>query len=164
MQLSVRVAVTGDLGAPAIEAGWRAALPKMLEVIRQRAFDNLSGRVVGIRRGRLRGSLRAEVLGSGRLPAGRVGAGWFTGAILERGARPHEIRARRRSLLRFRVAGRWITAASLHHPGVSARFWLAKSAEESQAGLQALALGEFDTTLNRRVATPAPAVPEAASG
>lgn len=153
MQLRGRLRVSGTtISSLDVAEAWRRALPAMLRAIRTRAFANLSGRLVGVRKGELRGSLR-EVIEprGGGLPAGRVGAEDFKGAIFEGGAAPHEIRASRGRHLRFQIRGRWITPTRVQHPGIRPRRWLATAVDESQPDLDRILRQEFELALERRL-------------
>lgn len=174
MDLRGRLRVTGTtISGVDIAEAWRRALPAMLRTIRIRAFSNLSGRLVGVRRGDLRGSLR-EVIESrgGRLPAGRVGSTDFKGAIFEGGAAAHDIgpgamdltrgrrgprgrpyRLQRRGgrLLRFQIGGRWITTALVRHPGIRPRRWLATALDESLPDMDRILMLELQRSFEQRV-------------
>lgn len=139
----------------------------MLRTIRTRAVANLSGRLVGVRSGGLRGSLREVIEARGaRLPAGRVGAMDFKGAIFEGGARPHGIgpRALRRNrrgaltrrfrggrLLRFQIGGRWITTGLVQHPGIQPRRWLVTAVDESLPDIDRIMTLELERAFEQRV-------------
>jgi hypothetical protein len=58
---------------------------------------------------------------------GAVTAGGAT-QFLEKGTRPHIIRARRAAALRFEMGGRVVFARSVHHPGTRARPFLTEAA------------------------------------
>lgn len=47
-------------------------------------------------------------------------------AVLEKGSRPHVIRARRKSVLKFKIGGQWISKKSVRHPGTPAYHFLSK--------------------------------------
>lgn len=144
-----------------IADAWRQAVPKLLRPIWDRARENLSGRLVRVRSGKLRATVVAGISGAGsrsRLPVGHVGSNHPIAHILEGGARPHEIRGTHGPLL-LRVFGRWIRKDVIHHPGVRPRRWLATAAEESLGDLDRLLLAEYQQTFERRLRaqTPAPA-------
>jgi len=146
----------------------------MLRAIRTRAAANLSGRLVGVRSGKLRGTVR-EVIEQrgGRLPAGRVGSNHPIAPILEGGARPHAmgprtfrtgrggkllLRGRLHApvfrggrLLRFKIGGRWIATRRVLHPGVQPRRWLATAVAESQPDIDRIMTLELERAFEQRV-------------
>jgi hypothetical protein len=152
MEIRSQIKVQGQISPVVIAEGWRAALPKMLRLIRDRAELSLGSRVRS-RRGRLRASLWEHIEQGGKdLPTGRVGASHFTGAILEGGARPHLIEAGSDYRLKFRIGRRWLSPRRVRHPGLRPRRWLATAVEESRAELEQVLGADIAAALGRAVA------------
>lgn len=57
--------------------------------------------------------------------------GSFVARILDGGAKPHVIEAKKKPALVFRVGGNTIFAKKVHHRGVKSRGFVTKAAEES---------------------------------
>jgi predicted NAD/FAD-dependent oxidoreductase len=82
------------------------------------------------RTGKLRGSIAM-----GRTDTGRYGARYIVGAkpkyalFVEAGTKAHIIEPRRKSVLRFKVAGQWVAAKKVNHPGTRARKFMYEASE-----------------------------------
>lgn len=103
-----------------------------------RRVEGNARRLVGIKSGRLKASIGSRIVRSN--PGYNVEV--FAGGTPETaryvmphhdGARPHQIRARRKRALKFQVGGRTVFAKSVNHPGNRANPFLLRAAQ--QAGL-----------------------------
>lgn len=84
--------------------------------------------------GRLRASGRMDFRITGRGPIGKVEYPVRYAAAVEDGTAPHIIKARKRKVLKFQMAGKTVFATSVHHPGTPARPFLTRAAREIAAG------------------------------
>ena len=119
-------------------------LNRLLQQIAGKVIAKLSGEVVKVRTGVLRGSVGIEFAKrSGTNIEGSIyaaGGPAFYGTILERGARPHEIVAVKARALAFQMNGRKVFARSVSHPGITGR-WFMKSTRDEIAARVATELG-----------------------
>lgn len=153
MELRSRFHIPEGIDAAAVDRAVARTLPRIVKVIGVRAYTNLSGRLVGVRRGLLRRGLVARVEGAGttaKAVVGIQGRRGFVGRLLETGVRPHEIKARER-LLRFRRAGSFFATASVQHPGVRPRRWLRTALEESSNDIELILRSEISAVMRERV-------------
>jgi phage gpG-like protein len=135
LPLRIETRTTGDLALlPKLErASFQAMQRSVLRVLR-RAMQNLTGRFLRVRTGRLRASLTARAFVLGNEVVGVVGTNVFYGRIHEEGVpHPWPIVPRRKKALRFTVGGKVVFARRVMHPGLKARPWLSTAAEESRA-------------------------------
>lgn len=77
--------------------------------------------------GNLRALHRMSKRSGKRKVVGKVTSAADYSMAVHNGARPHVIRARRAKALRFQQGGRIVYRASVNHPGVRARPWLARA-------------------------------------
>lgn len=87
-----------------------------------------------VRTGRLRSSIRAEPPRFFSLRGSvKVGSDLEYAAFVNDGTRPHQIRPRNASVLRFTVGGRVVYAKVVNHPGTKARPFLDRALREVAA-------------------------------
>lgn len=85
--------------------------------------------------GRLRASIRGEYRRTWTLrPQFTVGSDVEYAGFVNDGTRPHQIRPRNASVLRFRVGNRWVYARVVNHPGTRPRPFLDRALREITAG------------------------------
>lgn len=85
--------------------------------------------------GRLRASIRIEARRTLSLRSVyTVGSDVSYAAMVHDGTRPHTIRPKSASVLRFRVGGRYVYAKVVHHPGTRARPFLDRAVREVAGG------------------------------
>jgi len=146
--------------APAgLSKAMRDAMQRSLDVVYRKVSDNLTGRVLHVRTGRLRQSIQTSVEDGGQ--KGRIGTNVEYAAIHEYGGqtKPHVITARGRALRfvspRFigpakltakgklakrQTAGSIVFARKVNHPGstIPARPWLRPALRDSQEEIAAI--------------------------
>jgi len=112
---------------PALLGTWRDIVADVFA----RSQRKLSGDVLRVRTGHLRGSGMMEVHATATGVEGTVGYRAVYARPLEEGSRPYTIRPRRAKALRFLGRdGRLVFARSVQHPGLRPRPFLRPSAEE----------------------------------
>lgn len=134
LPLKIEIKKVGDLTLlPKLEqANLKAMQRSVLRVLR-RAMQNLTGRFLRVRTGRLRSSLTARAFVSGNEVVGLVGTNVFYGRIQEEGVpHPWPIVPRHKKALRFTVGGKVVFATHVMHPGLKPRPWLSTAASESK--------------------------------
>jgi phage gpG-like protein len=118
-------------------------------LVERAAKQNLSGRVLRVRTGRLRSSVTTAVSGSGTDLEGRVGTNVPYGAVHEFGARPHAIFPLRARRLRFQTGGRVVFSRRVQHPGAPPRPWLGPALQEQSQQIVDLFRSFLGTRLER---------------
>lgn len=85
---------------------------------RARGIERMAKRMAGVDTGRLRRSIKTEIVpGFGGVPGIRIGSHVSYALLHHRGTRPHVILPHLRQRLRFKVNGRVVYATQVLHPG-----------------------------------------------
>jgi hypothetical protein len=124
----------------------------MNQLSRRIVETKLSGQVLKVRTGVLRGSVHAlpttfqgtSIVGGVEAAAGPS----FYGRFHEYGAKPHEIMAVKARALRFLRDGREVYAARVMHPGLPVRAFMAPSLAESAESIQTDLQNALDRAIN----------------
>jgi hypothetical protein len=152
MEIKTKFSIGAGLSPEDVDLALSRSLPRIVSVVGARAYTNLSGRLVGVRRGLLRRGLVARIEGfgvNGRAVIGIQGRRGFVGRLLESGVKAHVIRARER-LLRFRSGGGFIAKERVQHPGIRPRRWLRTAADESQHDIETIMRTELSSIIRAR--------------
>jgi len=152
----------------AVSKAMKDAMQRSLDIIYRRVTDNLTGRILKVRTGRLRQSIQTAVEDGGQ--RGRIGTNVEYGAIHEFGGttKPHVITARGKrlrfvssrfigpvkltkkgKLAKKQTAGSVVFASKVNHPGstMPARPFLRPALAESQEEIKALLLAGLTEAL-----------------
>lgn len=161
--LTISVKVTGlDLfpGKPEVRAAIKSALTQSAHAIKARAEQNLSGRFVKIRTGKLRRGMRVSVKERGQDFVATVRNVVFYGHILEGGAVAHKVpggltrREQREGIpqkvLRFELGGKTIFTKSVVHPGLRPRRWFASAVQDALPDLERIFERELGAVITKR--------------
>jgi hypothetical protein len=87
-------------------------------------------RLVPVRTGATRNSIRVVKGSSWRGPTWQVVVNSPVGEYLENGTRPHQIRPRNAKVLRFQIGGRTVFARIVNHPGTKATHFLSNAVRQ----------------------------------
>jgi hypothetical protein len=92
---------------------------------RANSIQRMARRMVGVETGRLRNSIKTEVIpGVGGVPGIRVGSNVSYALLHHEGTRRHVIHPRMRKALRFKIRGRVVYATEVLHPGTRPNHYL----------------------------------------
>ena len=95
-----------------------------------RKVQNRAKALAPVDTGRLRNSITIRRTFSLRGPSAVVGTDLYYAPYVEEGTRPHTIRPRTKTVLRFKMGNRIVYAREVNHPGTRARPFLSRALAE----------------------------------
>ena len=131
----IGVSVRHDLAPAArrVDAYSPALVRAMQDGTRRGAdvLENAQKEAIPKKTGRTAGTVSSVVRLTGSGAEAHVGTSDEVAGYLERGTKPHQIRAKAGKAMRFEAGGRPVFARSVMHPGTKAHEWLRRSGEAS---------------------------------